>query len=72
MVRQTLALDELPRSDGFMKLALNAFNYELLGETGFETVKGVIDSADCYRLVYSDLDEAIAVLDELVAADGPA
>jgi HprK-related kinase A len=68
----SLALDELPKSDGFMKLALNAFNYELLGESGFETVKGVIDSSECYRLVYSDLDEAVAVLDHMVEKDGPA
>ncbi len=62
----SLELDELPRADGFMKLAMNAFNYELLGEAGFRTIRGIVDRADCYKLVYSDLDEAVDTLTELV------
>jgi HprK-related kinase A len=62
---ERLAIDRLPESDGLMKLAMNAFNYELLGEEGFQTAKGIIDNSECYRLVYSNLDEAVAVLDGL-------
>lgn len=62
---QSLALDALSRSEGFMMLAMNAFNYELLGESGFNTVADIIRQSSCYRMVYSDLDEAIAAIDSL-------
>ena len=64
----SLELDALSRSDGFMMVAMNAFNYELLGEAGFNTVANIIKESDCYRLKYSDLDEAISAIDAL--ADG--
>jgi len=58
-------LDEIASSDSFMQLATNAFNYEHLGESGFDTVRGLVESTRSYRLVYSDLDEAVAALAEL-------
>ena len=48
-----------------MTLATNAFNYEMLGEDGFRAVGGLISNARCFRLVYSDLGQAITSLDEL-------
>lgn len=65
-----LALEEIPRSEGFMQLATNAFNYEMLGEAGFDTARGLVEATRCYRLVYSDLDEAVAELDALAAGQG--
>jgi len=67
---QGAACELQPVSPGhsFMLLATNAFNYEVQGEAGFESVRRIVDSARSYRLVYSDLDEAIAVLEE---ATGP-
>jgi HprK-related kinase A len=65
-----LSLEEVSRTEGFMQLATNAFNYELLGEAGFETVRGLVDSARCLQLVYSNLDEAVAALSDI--ADGNA
>jgi HprK-related kinase A len=62
---QALALELLSRSEGFMMVAMNAFNYELLGEAGFNTVADIIRQSDCYRLVYAELDEAIAAIDSL-------
>jgi HprK-related kinase A len=64
----SLEIDSLSKSDGFMMVAMNAFNYELLGEAGFNTVAKIIGASDCYRLKYSDLDEAISAIDAL--ADG--
>lgn len=60
-----LSLDELKPSDGFMKIAMNAFNYELLGESGFNTIRNIVESSSCYRLEYSNLDEAVSALDAL-------
>jgi hypothetical protein len=49
-----------------MSIARNAFNYEMLGEPAFATVRQIVDEARCLRLTYSKLDEAIAALDALV------
>ena len=51
-------------------LATNAFNYELLGEAAFRTVRELIRGARCYRLVYSDLEEATTRLNDLADQDG--
>jgi HprK-related kinase A len=49
-----------PKSQAFIQLAENAFNYSMLGETGFDLLAGVIDASDCLSLRYSRLEEAIA------------
>lgn len=67
-----LEWSRLQDPQGFMGLATNAFNYELLGERGFDAVKKIIDASECYSLVYSDLDEAMGWLDDLAESDGPA
>lgn len=64
-----LEIEELPPSEAFMRLATNAFNYELHAERGFTTVRDLVAASRCFRLVYSDLDEAIAALDRLVGDD---
>ena len=61
------SLEPLSRAEGFMLLAMTAFNYELLGEAAFHTATDIVQSADCFSLVYSDLEEAIERLGELEA-----
>lgn len=51
--------------EAFMRLATNAFNYELLGETAFHSVSSLVGAARSYRLTYSNLDDAIAAIDEI-------
>lgn len=65
-----LSFESIPKAEGFMMLATNAFNYELLGEAAFRTVRDLMNGCKCFRLVYSDLDEAIARLNELADGDG--
>ncbi|MEF8699367.1 MAG: HprK-related kinase A [Candidatus Accumulibacter sp. UW26] len=60
-----LSLMAMPKSQAFLKVATNAFNYEVLDETAFRLVADMVDHCDCYSLSYSDLDEAVAALDEL-------
>jgi HprK-related kinase A len=60
-----LALQEMPRSAGFMQLAMNAFNYEKLGAAGFETLQGLVGNCRCFSLAYSDLAEAVQALTRL-------
>jgi len=64
-----MRLQEITQAQGFMLLASNAFNYELLGEAGFRTVRDLVQGARCYNLVYSDLEEATARLAELSDAN---
>jgi len=52
-----------------MRLASNAFNYEMLGAAGFETVRDVVNASRCFQLSYGDLDEAVARLTALADDD---
>jgi len=64
-----LSLEPISKAESFMLLATNAFNYELLGEDAFVTVRDLVRASECYRLVYSDLEEATRRLTELMDAD---
>lgn len=59
------ALEPVLKSEAFLLLATNAFNYETLGEAAFATASALIDECACYKLVYSDLEDAIRRLDAL-------
>lgn len=60
-----LRLEPMLKSEAFLMVATNAFNYEVLGQTSFELVGQMVNDCDCYSLIYSDLDEALKALDEL-------
>jgi hypothetical protein len=64
---QQAALRPLGKARAFMKLAGNAFNYELLGESGFRTVATLIHACDTCLFHYDDLERAVQTLDGLVA-----
>lgn len=64
-----LSLRELEPAEAFMRLATNAFNYELLGEAAFLAVRDLVQGARCFRLVYSSLEEAVAQLSRLADED---
>lgn len=65
-------LEEIARVEAFMTLAANAFNYEMLGEQAFATVGDLVANARCFRLGYSDLEEGVALLNDLVEQDDAA
>jgi HprK-related kinase A len=54
-----------PKGEALLHLGDNAFNYSLLGLTGFNALSSLIDKAECFDFTYSKLDEAIAVFDSL-------
>lgn len=64
-----LRIEEVSGGDPFMHLAINAFNYEKLGEQAFDTVRAVIAQSRCFQLEYSDLEEAVVVLSHLADTD---
>lgn len=49
----------------FRSLAFNAFNYQTLGAVGFESALALTRRCLAWELVYSQLDEALAALDEV-------
>jgi hypothetical protein len=59
------ALRPRSKSRSFILAAYHAFNYSLLGETGFEAMVKLIDSVECYDLTYRDLDWGIRAMEEL-------
>ena len=65
MAGAPLTFEPLPKSQAFLMVATNAFNYEVLDETAFRLVSEMVRSCDSYSLIYSDLDEAVNALDEL-------
>ena len=56
---------ELPKPEILLQLARQSFNYSTLGETAFQTLKKMGAQSNAYEVVYSDLDEVLAQLDEL-------
>jgi len=58
---------ELP-SRAFGRLAVNSFDYEMLGPAAFGAVSRLVSSCRVYRLVYRDLDRAVAAVRELLSS----
>lgn len=54
-----------PRAPMVVELARNSFNYGLLGERGFTRMSQLVQACSCHDFVYSQLDDAMAVFDEL-------
>lgn len=47
----------------FSALAFNAFNYSLLGAVGFQSVVRLVRQCPAWQLIYSDLEDALAVIE---------
>ena len=60
----------VPMSKGqaFARLIDNCFNYEALGQVGFDCLTDAIDAADCYELPLGDCDLAVRAIDSLAEA----
>ncbi|MFT4173714.1 MAG: HprK-related kinase A [Rhodocyclaceae bacterium] len=56
------------KAQAFIELADNAFNYSVLGESGFDTLTRVIDQAECLSFTYDKLDDAVATFERLAEA----
>lgn len=58
-------LKKVSQSRAFIRIADNAFNYSLLGVTGYETLIKVIGISKCYDFTYSSLDDAFEIFSAL-------
>ena len=65
MADSPLILEPLPKSQAFLMMATNAFNYEVLDDTAYRLVNQMVSTCDSYSLVYSNLDEAVNAFDQL-------
>jgi HprK-related kinase A len=59
-------LEPVPGARAFMKLAGNAFNYDLLGPAAFDAIHGLVVDSRCYRLRYGELAEAVSTVKGLL------
>jgi len=58
-------LAPLPKAQLFTRVADNAFNYTVLGESGFDALGRLVDSCAGFDFSYGKLDEAIALFETL-------
>ncbi len=54
-----------PKPNSLMQLTENSFNHHVHGRNGFNALADLVDRSDCYDLIYSHLDEAIAWFDNI-------
>jgi len=53
------------RAESFMRAAEQSFNYSTLGQQGFFSMKGLVSACECSEFIYSDLDSAVALFEQL-------
>lgn len=65
-------LSPMEKSECFVELTKNSFNYNLVGRKGFELVADLVDATRAYRCDYGRLAEAETLIDEAFrsAVDG--
>jgi hypothetical protein len=61
-----LNIKKISQTDGFSRLVHHAFNYNVVGEDGFNTLKAVVDDSQFFGVSYSSYDGLSDFLDELV------
>lgn len=61
----SLRLTALHDSLAFTRLSQNAFNYRLLGATGFEALTGLIQRCRCWSAEFGDLHDILPALQSL-------
>ncbi|MEP2652290.1 MAG: HprK-related kinase A [Paraglaciecola sp.] len=65
-VGSELLIQEITKVEGFAKLVHHSFNYSVLGETGFSTLKAVVENCTFFTSHFSSYDGMGMFLQELV------
>ncbi len=58
-------LSRRSKATTFFEMARQSFNFHVLGDTGFEALKSVVEDSRCFDFEYSNLQDAISIFDEL-------
>ena len=64
-----LHIEPVAKSRAFGRLAVNSFNFEILGPEGFDAIGRLLQSCRCYQVTYRDLEQAVEAIKHL--ATGP-
>ncbi len=56
------SLQPVAHARAFMELAANSFNYEILGQVGFQSVAELVEQCQRFRLEYGELDDAVEAI----------
>lgn len=67
--RVELQVEPEKPSRAFGRLAVNSFNYEMLGSAAFDAVARLLGSCRVYSLAYRDLERAVDAICDLLADD---
>lgn len=67
VARSSLAILPMTPTVAFLKLAHNAFNYEVIGERGFRAVTAIVRNAPCRIVRYGELADAQRAIDDILA-----
>lgn len=59
--------DPLPHQTAMAAIVRNSFNYEVLGERGFQVAAQIAEAAGCHQLCYGSLDAALQWIDRHLA-----
>lgn len=59
-------IEPIPRARAFARLAVNSFNYEVVGPDGFDALGRVVAASACYQLRYGDLTRAVYTIGQLL------
>ena len=66
-----VSVKRVPAAATFLKLAGNAFNYEVVGEAAFRTVAKLVGTCSAWVLQYGDLAAARTALDGIMRETAP-
>jgi hypothetical protein len=61
----TTTLNRLDVAPAALELAQNSFNLGAVGQRGVDAIAKIAPSVPCYRLVFDDLDEAVAAITDV-------
>ena len=62
----------LSKPQALVKLIDNSFNFQVHGLCGFDALADVVERSECFTLVFGELSEGVALLAQLIPADGSA
>jgi HprK-related kinase A len=63
--KSPVILEPFGKAQSLLRLANNAFNYEILGQQGFELISAMVRGCHCLALTYGNLDEVVGRLNAL-------
>lgn len=58
-------LEPITPDRALLLMASNSFNFNLLGTPAFDALSRLIEAVECHRIAYSDLEQAVEVMDTL-------